>query len=159
METTRKNVAADRSRVAFEEYQIGLAFFNKKQWKTAVRHFGQADRITHRKDENYHLYTSSHGLALVCCGDVSGLNFCRNAAAAEIIKPAVFQNLALAELYFSHRRRAVDAVSAGLKVDARHSGLLKMRRRMGIRRRPCISFLKRNNPFNKWLGRMTYKPV
>jgi len=159
METSRKRVTADRSRAAFEEYQIGLAFFNKKQWKTAVRHFGQADRNTHRKDENYHLYTSSHGLALVCSGDISGLNFCRNAAAAETIKVDVFQNLALAELYFSHRRRAVDAVSAGLKIDLRHLGLLKMRRRMGVRRQPCIAFLRRNNPLNKLLGRMTYKPV
>jgi len=156
METVRKRVTADRSRVAFEEYQIGLAFFDKKQWKTAVRHFSQADRNTHRHDDNYHLYTSYHGLALVCCGDVSGLNFCRHAAAAETIKATVFQNLALAELYFNHRRRACDAVSTGLKIDSRHAGLLKMRNRMGVRRRPCVSFLKRSNPFNKWLGRMTY---
>ena len=74
METAQKRVTADRSRVAFEEYQIGLAFFDKKQWKTAARHFGQADRKSHRHDENYHLYTSCHGLALVYCGDVSGLN-------------------------------------------------------------------------------------
>lgn len=157
METAQKSLAADRSRIASEEYRIGLAFSNKKNWKTAARHFCQADRQSHRYDENYHLYTSSHGLALVYCGDVSGLNFCRHAAAAETIKATVFQNLALAELYFKHRRRACDAVSAGLKIDARHSGLLEMRRKMGVRRRPCVPFLKRNNPFNRWLGRITYK--
>ncbi|MFQ5643326.1 MAG: hypothetical protein ACE5FQ_06470 [Thiogranum sp.] len=156
MEAVRKPAAADHGRIASEEYQLGLAFFKKKKWKTAARHFSQADRKSRRTDENYHLYTSCHGLALVYCGDVSGLNFCRHAAAAEKINATVFQNLALAELHLRHRRRACDAVSAGLELDARHSGLLKMRRKMGVRRRPCVPFLKRNNPFNRWLGRITY---
>ena len=156
MDTAQKRVAADRSRIAYEEYEIGLAFFNKKQWKTAVSHFGEADRRSRRDDENYHLYTSCHGLALVYCGDVSGLNFCRHAAAAETIKATVHQNLALAELYLNHRQRACNAVKAGLKIDSRHSGLLDTRKKMGVRRRPCVPFLKRNNPFNKWLGRITF---
>ncbi len=157
METARKPQAATHGRIASEEYRLGLAFFKKKQWKTAARHFGQADRKSRRSDENYHLYTSYHGLALVYCGDVSGLNFCRHAAAAEKLNATVFLNLALAELRFRHRRRACDAVSEGLRLDGRHAGLLKIRRKMGVRRRPCVPFLKRENPFNRWLGRMTYR--
>jgi len=156
MDTAQTRVAADRSSIAYEEYNIGLAFFRKKQWKTAARHFGQADRKSHRNDENYRLYTSCHGIALVYCGDISGLNFCRHAAANEKVKAAVYQNLALAELYFNHRRRAWSAVKAGLKIDPRHPCLTDMRKKMGVRRRPCVPFLRRNNPFNKWLGRITY---
>ncbi len=50
METAQKPVAADRSRSASEEYRIGLAFSNKQNWKTAARHFGQADRQSSARD-------------------------------------------------------------------------------------------------------------
>jgi hypothetical protein len=27
---------------------------------------------------------------------------------------------------------------------------------MGMRRKPCLGFLKRSNPLNRWLGKLTY---
>jgi len=102
-------------------------------------------------------YKSWHGLALVYSGDVSGLNLCRYAAAKEAIDATVFQNLVLAELKFRHRKRACATLKRGLSIDPKHRGLLKLRRNMGARRQPCLMFLDRNNPLNKWLGKMTYR--
>lgn len=157
MDTARKIAATERGGIAYGEYRLGLEFYKKKQWKSAARHFALADRKSCRGDENYLLYTSYHGLSLVYSGDVSGLNFCRNAAAAETIKVEVFRNLTLAELFLNHRRRAYNALVSGLKIDPQHAGLLRLKRKMGVRRQPSVPFLRRNNPLNKWLGQMTYK--
>ena len=149
--------ATARMREAREEYQLGRAFFDKKQWKTAARHFAQAERRSGREDVYQHLYRSCHGLSLVYCGDVSGLNLCRHAAGVETVNAEVFLNLALAELKFQHRKRACQAVSRGLSLDPRHKKLLRLRNKMGMRRQPCLPFLKRDNVLNKWLGKATYR--
>jgi len=36
---------------------------------------------------------------------------------------------------------------------------LKLRRDMGVRRNPCLPFLRRENLLNKWLGKVTYRRV
>lgn len=142
---------------ARDECNMGIAFFRKRQWRTAAQHFSQAEHKCGRDDRQLPFYTSWHGLSLVYRGDVSGLNLCRHAAANENINATVFQNLTLAELKFRHRRRAFTAVNRGLSLDPKHRGLLKLRKSMGARRRPCLAFLSRNNPLNKWLGRWTYR--
>ena len=149
--------AQERAQQVQQEYQLGLAFFRKQHWKTAARHFGIADQKSGRHDVHGHLYRSYQGLALVCSGDVSGLNLCRHAAARETMQAMVFQNLALSEIRLRHRKRACAAIRLGLQLDPAHAGLLKLRREMGVRRDPCLPFLKRDNPLNKWLGKATYR--
>ena len=149
----------ERVQRAQQEYQLGLAFFRMKHWKTAALHFGLADQRTSRNHVNEHLYRSYHGLSLVYSGDISGLNLCRHAAANETIQAQVFHNLARAEIHFRHRKRACDAVSRGLQHDPLHVGLLTLRSEMGVRRNPCIPFLRRENLLNKWLGKATYRKV
>ncbi len=144
-------------RDAREDYRLGLAFFRRRQWRSAARHFGLADRKSRRDDDHANLYRSYHGLSLIYCGDVSGLNLCRHAAGVENIKPGVFVNLVLAELRFRHRRRAWEALCRGFDVDPDNPQLRKLARKMGVRRRPCLPFLKRAHPLNKWLGKVTYR--
>ena len=146
-----------RIRQARQECELGRQFFKKNQWKIAARHFAVAEQMSGRNDIHKYLYRSYHGLSLVNCGDFSGLNLCRNAASMETIDAEVFLNLALAELKMNHRKRACDAVSLGLEIDPRHADLLKLRRTMGMRRKPVVPFLKRENPLNKWLGKATYR--
>ena len=149
--------AQERARQVQKEYQLGLVFFRMKHWKTAARHFGLAAQKSGRHDVHEHLYRSYHGLSLICSGDVSGLNLSRHAAAKETIQAMVFQNLALSEIRFRHRKRACAAIRLGLQVDPAHTGLLKLRREMGVRRNPCLPFLRRENLLNKWLGKLTYR--
>jgi hypothetical protein len=146
-----------KTRQARAEHQLGRVFYHKKQWKTAARHFGLANGKSHNNDVYKAVYMSYYGLSLLFSGDVSGLNFCRHAAGLETIDADVFLNLALAELKFRHRKRACKAVELGLAVDPRHAGLQKLRRKLGVRRQPCLPFLKRENPLNKWLGKATYR--
>jgi hypothetical protein len=151
------SLVQERVQRAQQEYQLGLAFFRMKHWKTAALHFGLADQRTSRNHVNEHLYRSYHGLSLVYSGDISGLNLCRHAAANETMQAQVFHNLALVEISFRHRKRACAAVRLGLHLDPVHVGLLKLRCEMGVRRNPCLPFLKRENLLNKWLGKATYR--
>ncbi len=153
------SITKTRERRARDEYELGIAFFRKKQWRTATRHFSQAEHKCNRDDVHLQCYKSWHGVSLVYSGDVSGLNLCRHASTRENIDATVFQNLALAELKLRHRKRACEAVKRGLSIDPKHRGLLKLRKNMGARRQPCLIFLDRNNPLNKWLGKMTYRRV
>ncbi len=146
-----------RRREAQDEYQMGLAFYRKKQWKTAARHFGQADKKAGHDDLFMHLYMSYQGLCQVLSGDISGLNLCRYAASMETLQPDVFRNLAIAELKLRHRKRACSAIRLGLGLDPKHAGLLKLRAGIGVRRRPPVQFLSRDNLLNKWLGRITHQ--
>jgi hypothetical protein len=147
----------DRVRAAREAYDLGLAFYRKKQWKTAARHFAEADRKCGHDDVHLHLYLSYQGLCEVCSGDISGLNLCRRAASMETIQPRVFLNLALAELRLKHRKRACSAVKIGLSIDHTDPGLLRLREKMGVRRSPLLPFLKRENLLNRLLGRYTWQ--
>jgi len=159
MDGSETPFAQERAQQVQQEYQLGLEFFRKQHWKTAARHFGLADQKSGRHDVHQHLYRSYHGLSLVYCGDVSGLNLCRHAAAKETLQATVFRNLALAEIRFRHRKRACAAVRLGLQLDPAHAGLLQLRCDMGVRRNPCLPFLRRENLLNKWLGKATYRNV
>jgi len=150
-------LAAARDRLVREEYRLGLAFYRRKQWSAAGKHFATAQRRCGRDDRYRQLYMAYHGLCLVCGGDISGLNLCRRAASIEVLEATVFLNLALAELRRKHRKRAWAAVQLGLRFDPMHLGLQALRHKMGVRRPPCVSFLKRENPLNRWLGRYTWQ--
>ncbi|HHO69805.1 MAG TPA: hypothetical protein ENK12_12355 [Gammaproteobacteria bacterium] len=151
------NQPVSASSRARDDYRLGLLFFRKRQWRSAARHFGLAQSRSSRNDEFVNLYTSYHGLALIRCGDVSGLNLCRHAAAREQGRAEVFVNLVLAELRFRHRRRAWEALSRGFQIDSGNPALHKLARKMGVRRRPLVPFLKREHPLNKWIGKATYR--
>ena len=40
----------------------------------------------------------------------------------------------------------------GLEVDSTHAGLMTLRRELGERRQPVLSFLPRRHALNRWLG-------
>ncbi len=158
MRASVRSTASSRQREALDEYQMGLVFYRKRQWKVAARHFSLADHRARKDDVSIYLYQSYQGLCRVLSGDVSGLNLCRHASSKETLRPEVFLNLSIAELKLRHRKRACSALRRGLGLDPRHSGLLKLRSRIGVRRTPCLAFLSRDNPLNIWLGRLTYQP-
>ena len=150
-------VPGERVRAAREQYDLGLSFYHRKQWTTAAQHFAQAERSCGHDDAYMHLYLSYQGLCQVSAGDVSGLNLCRRAAAMEIIQARGFLNLALAELKLKHRQRACSALKTGLSIDPTDPNLLRLRDKMGVRRKPVLPFLKREHPLNHWLGRYTWQ--
>lgn len=77
------------------------------------------------------------------------------AAEKEFYNPDIYLNLGRIFMLNGQKAVAIKAFKKGLRLDDAHQGLLNEVTRLGIRRRPVISFLPRENPVNRFLGRMT----
>lgn len=85
-----------------------------------------------------------------------GLELCRHAVELQPFQPVNHLNLARTYLLIGNRRLALRSLKKGLAIDSTHRELLELSREMGVRRRPPIPFLPRENPLNRWLGKLTY---
>jgi hypothetical protein len=86
-----------------------------------------------------------------------GLKLCREAADVVFWEPRVFDHLARLEIQAGSRQRALAAVRRGLKLSPDDRDLQSVRRWLGVRRRPPIRFLHRDNPLNRLFGKLSYK--
>lgn len=84
-----------------------------------------------------------------------GMELCRHAISVDPFRPENHLNLAHLCLIVGNRRGALRSLNQGLAVDPNHTGLLKLQRTLGVRRRPIIPFLDRSNPLNVILGQVS----
>ena len=139
------------------DYVQGWKYVTRNDWAAALSCF---DSVLQRNDpfHPYHtLYSSAHGLASVMNGKPCGLNQCRQAVIDEPKRADLYANLARAHLQLRQRKKAVDAIFKGLRVQPNHADLLSLKSEMGCRRRPMFPFLSRDNPLNRFIGRRTYR--
>ncbi len=81
------------------------------------------------------------------------VKYCNISIRSNMFDPDHRYNLALVYLECDDRRRAVESLSAGLKLKPGHPGINKIFDTIGRRQKPVIGFLPRDNPLNVWLGR------
>lgn len=70
--------------------------------------------------------------------------------------PSLYLNLGRAYLAAGDKKRAFDSFHRGLAKDEVNKDLLWELKKLGIRRPPVIPFLKRDNPINKYLGKLRH---
>ncbi|MGD9000144.1 MAG: hypothetical protein PVF75_06995 [Granulosicoccaceae bacterium] len=138
------------------EFREGMRCLEQGDEQGALDCFARADAHTAHDNVYKNKYRSYHGLLLLRSGHVNGLDLCRQAASSECFDGDVFFNLARAELARGNRRTAISTIRHGLGVDATHPDLIHMRHKLGIRRAVALPFLSRDNPINKFLGKITY---
>jgi predicted Zn-dependent protease len=84
-----------------------------------------------------------------------GLEICKKAVAQDADEPLCYLNLAKVYMAMNDRYHAVQMIQKGLK---RHTPtreiLYRYYQSIGIRKKPPIGFLDRNNPVNKVLGKL-----
>lgn len=80
--------------------------------------------------------------------------FCQIAVEREFYNPEHYLNLGQVWIVGRSRRKAVDALDRGLAIDPNNADLHRARSSLGIRKRPVLPFLHRDNPLNVTLGRM-----
>ena len=68
--------------------------------------------------------------------------------------PDLLWNLGQALLAAKRRGEAYAALTKGLRLQRDHRGIIKELKAMGIRRRPFMRILGRNNPLNVFIGRL-----
>lgn len=103
----------------------------------------------------YHSYL---GQALARCERryAEGVAACRRGVELAFYEPDNYLNLAWVHVLARERDAAMAAIDGGLAIDAQHAGLLALKKRLGVRRKPVIGFLPRAHPLNRKLGKLRH---
>ncbi len=81
------------------------------------------------------------------------VEYCNVSLKANFMDPDHRANLAQVYLERGDRRKAVETLSAGLRLEPRNTQINRIFDRIGRRQPPVISFLSRDHPLNVWLGK------
>lgn len=79
---------------------------------------------------------------------------CRTAVKRDFYIPQFYVNLAEVYLLRGNKAKAIETLQAGLEVDSESRAIWRELEKLGSRSRPVIPFLSRNNPVNRYLGRL-----
>lgn len=71
--------------------------------------------------------------------------------------PVCYLNLGRAYLAAGKKKEAITAFNKGLTIDSQQRDLLWEVRKLGIRRKPVVSFLKRSGVINRHIGRILHR--
>ena len=91
-------------------------------------------------------------LALMRKQNKPAIDLCRRAIDLEFYNGDHYANLARVYAAAGNRKKAVETAEQGLKLSPEHAYLRQVRKNLGVRARPAISFLPRENPINVSLG-------
>ena len=140
-----------RSVTAEECYRRGRDLLERGDVQLALEHF----RSAHQVDRANPRYRSFYGLglALVERRFDRALELCRSAAKEEFFNPELYYNLARVHLAFGFKAEAIRYLRRGLMIDPGNVAMQEELRRLGVRRRPVLSWLPRRHPVNRLLGR------
>lgn len=104
--------------------------------------------------------------ALINKNYTDGIDLCKRAIellnekipfGQEIFYPTFYLNLGRSYLAANNRSGATEALQKGLTFDGENKDLLWEMRKLGIRRKPVVPYLKRSNPLNKYIGMILHK--
>jgi tetratricopeptide (TPR) repeat protein len=101
---------------------------------------------------------AAYGLSVGMTGDLAeGLETCQRALAGDRRSAEIWASIARLALLAGAKKKAVEAASRALALAPHSRELLALRRQLGVRRRPAIPFLPRENPINVRLGRLLHR--
>ena len=135
-------------------FDQGKDALKASDFKAAERDFQEVMNSIDEQHEQYNRVASFLGLAQVLNSNRNGLILCRDAASSEVLDGQVFLNLAAAEWHSMNRKRAIEALERGTKIDGDHTQLRRAMKLADSRKRPVFSFLPRAHPLNRMIGRL-----
>jgi tetratricopeptide (TPR) repeat protein len=135
----------------------GLDHCRKGEWDKGLAYLAALTQYEGSVDLPAAFYSYlGYGIALCQRRYREGINLCEHAVKKEFYKAEGFYNLARVRLLVNDRKRALEALNQGLKIEPRHRGLLRLRKTLGLRRPPVVPFLSRSNILNRLLGRLRH---
>jgi tetratricopeptide (TPR) repeat protein len=137
---------------AHEHFRQGREELREHALDRALGHF----RAAHRLDPASARYRSFYGLVLGLCERrwEQALELCRSAAREEFFDPIHYLNLARLHLAFGFKAEGLRLLKRGLMIAPDHEEILDALRSLGVRKRPPLGFLRRENALNRWLGKL-----
>jgi tetratricopeptide (TPR) repeat protein len=144
---------ADATAVA--AYEEGVAAFGRRDLPAAHLAFERA----HRRDSRDPRFMSWYGVTLVLVEKNSNLGqvLCEQALRLGGPEPELLLNVARVHLALNQRERAVRAIQRGLELCPQDARLAAARDALGTRSAPVLPFLSRNNPLNRFLGKLRHR--
>ena len=148
------DILTEKNREAEEILRQGLALLENDRMAEAHRLFERAYEL----DKENPVIASYYGLTCALQYDFvsKGLELCRRAADKGIPDPVLWLNLAKIYMRKGDRRNAVAALQRGLRIEKGNPAIIAYWKKIGMRRRPAIKFLSRDNIMNRILGKFTY---
>ena len=140
-----------------QAYQNAKDALKAQDYLAAERAFKITLDSINEGNKSHNNVQSYYGLAQVLAANNNGLLLCRDAASNEMFDGDVFLNLACAEWQSDNRKRAIEAIRQGIKIDAEHHQLNNACNKLGCRKRCCFSFLSRSHRLNRLFGRLMRK--
>lgn len=134
-------------------YNNGRDALRAKDYKGAARDFEEALKSIEEHHEQYNNVLASLGLSQVLISNRNGLLLCRDAASSEVLDGDVFLYLACAEWHCLNRKRAIDALNHGCKIDNEHEQLKSAIAKLDVRKRSIFNGLPRTHMLNRTLGK------
>lgn len=141
-----------------QAYRNAKDALKAKDYKAADRAFKKTLDSIDESHDHYNNVLSFYGLTQVLTSDENGLLLCRGAASNEVFEGDVFLNLACAEWHCNNRKRAIDAIRHGVRVDAGNKQLNRACAKLDCRKKCCFSFLPRTHKLNRMIGRLLRRP-
>ena len=133
-------------------FRAGLQLLHADNVRDALIAFENA----HYLDPEEPIYMSYLGLARVLLRkDVKqAVKLCEKAAKNNLYHPEIYHNLGRVYVMRNERKKALEALQHGLKIDPENEAILSELRRMGTRKDPPIPILHRNHFLNHYLGKV-----
>jgi tetratricopeptide (TPR) repeat protein len=161
MLTTEKRLEAKTPSDYLNEFK-GL--LRRKNYRNALNLLGEAMESHH----NDPFILSYYGcmIAIVDKKYDEGIVTCKEALEAlnkkipfgqDFFYPSFYLNLGRAYLAAGRKDEAIDTLNRGLKTDRENSDILWELRKLGVRKKPPLPFLKRSNPVNKYMGLLLHR--
>ena len=141
--------------LAQDVFLQGLDYLHRNRIPEAANAFRRAFKM----DSENPRHLSYYGLILAL-GDENvqdAINFCRGAIVRAAYEPEFYVNLSKVYTKAGQRKKALEALVEGMNFDKSNSLLRMEMKRLGVRRRPAISFLSRDHVVNRSLGLLTYQ--
>jgi len=140
----------DAAHSAEDHFRRGEAALEAGESALALGHF----RTCHRLDPTSPRFRSYYGLSLALSEHRfdKALELCRSAAKEEFFNPALYHNLARVHLAFGFKAEAIRHLRRGQMIDPGNRAIESEMARLGVRRRPVLTFLRRRHALNRWLG-------
>ncbi len=135
---------------AYDHHRHGMELLELGQERDALEHLARAHLLEAANPQ----FQSAYGLGLARARRERehALKLARQALRTQFYDPQLFVNLAQIHLCFDERGGAVRALRRALAVDSDFERARHMIRQLGLRKRPVLPILGRDNPINRWLG-------
>ena len=139
-----------------EEYlELGLAYIKEKNWEAALNSLRESAKRFSPPAAPPPILFSALGLALAMEENKvqEGLNQCRRALEKAPGQPEIYYHFGMVYLKAGKKEKAYSVFKGGLKINPDHAGMRSHLRKMGIRKKPILSFLPREHAINRFFGR------